>query len=52
MVAAKIMMPEKTTSGPENGIDELGPKKMLQTSTPENPAVAPKTALSQEYLRI
>jgi hypothetical protein len=46
------MIPEKTTSGPENGIAELGPKKMLQISTPENPAMAPKTALNQEYLRI
>ena len=46
------MMPEKTTMGPENGIAEVGPKKRLHIRTPENPAIAPKTALSIEYLRI
>jgi hypothetical protein len=46
------MMPEKTTSGPENGMAELGPKKKIQMRTPENPAAAPNTALSIAYLHI
>jgi hypothetical protein len=48
-VIAKIAMPEKTTNGPGKGKLKLN---MLHRRTPENPATAPKTALSQEYLRI
>jgi hypothetical protein len=46
---AKIAMPTKTTNGPGKAMPK---PKVLHRKTPENPAIAPKTALSHEYLRI
>jgi hypothetical protein len=48
-LATKIIMPEKTTSGPGKGRLKL---ITFQRRTPEKPATAPKTALSHEYLRM